>query len=129
MTQSGRPCPKRALRILHNDFSLPFEILLTRRDERKVHTKNLQKLMIQIYKCLSEENPLFMWEFFKKEDVKYELRTKNLLQAPNLKTNTIGANSLISRGAHLWNTLPDDIKNVNSSAIFKRKIKEWNGDK
>ena len=70
-----------------------------------------------------------MWKFFEKRDVKYELQTKNLLQTPSLKTNTIEANFLISRGAHLWNTLPDDIKNVNSSAIFKRKIKEWNGDK
>ena len=120
---------KRALRILHNDFSLPFEVLLTRTDERKVHIKNLQKLMLQIYKCQSEENPSFMWKFFEKRDVKYELRTKNLLQTPNLITNTIGANSLISRGAHLWNTLPDDIENVNSSAVFRRKIKEWNGDK
>ena len=48
---------KRELRILHNDFSLLFEVLLTRTDERKVHIKNLQKLMLQIYKCLSEENP------------------------------------------------------------------------
>ena len=64
-----------------------------------------------------------MWKFFEKKDVKYELRTKNLLQTPDLKTNTTGANSLISRGAHLWNTLSDDIKNV-SSAIFKRKVKE-----
>ena len=103
---------------------LPFEILLTRTDERKVHTKNLQKLMLQIYICLSEENPSFMWKFFERRDVKYELRTKNLLKTPNLKTNINGANSLISRGAHLWNTLPDDIKNVNTSAIFKRKIKE-----
>ena len=51
-----------------------------------------------------------------------ELRTKNLLQAPNLITNTIGASSLISRGAHLWNTLPDDIKNVNSSAVFYNNL-------
>ena len=65
-----------------------------------------------------------MWKFFEKRDVKYELRPENLLQTSNLKTNTIGANSLISRGAHLWNILPDDIKNVNSSAIFRRKIKE-----
>ena len=66
-------------------------------------------------------------KFCEKRDMKYELRTKNLLQTPNVKTNTIGANSLISRGAHLWNTLPDDIKIVNSIAIFKRKIKQWNG--
>ena len=104
---------KRALRTLHNDFSLPFEVLLTRTDEQKVRIKNLQKLMLQICKSQSEENPSFMWKFFEKRDVKYELRTKNLLQTPNLITNTIGANSLISRGAHLWNTLPDDIKNVN----------------
>jgi len=60
---------------------------------------------------------------------KYELRTKNLLQTPNVKTKTIGGNSFISRGAHLWNTLPDDIKNLTSTAIFKSEIKEWNGDK
>ena len=43
---------KRALRILYNDFNVPFEVLLTREDERNVHTKNFQKLMVQIYKCL-----------------------------------------------------------------------------
>ena len=95
--------------MLHNDFSLHFEVLLTTTDEQKVHIKNLQKLMLQIYKRLSEENPSSMWKFFEKRDVKYELRTKNLLQTPNLIANTIGVNSLISRGVHLWNTLPDDI--------------------
>ena len=112
---------KRALRILFNDFSLPFEVLLTRTDERKGHIKNLQKSMLQIYKCQLEENPSFMWKFFKKRDVKYELRTKNLLQTPNLTINTIGANSLISRGAHLWNTLPDDIKNLNPMQYLEKR--------
>ena len=37
---------KRALRILHNDFNMQFEILLERTDEQKVHTKKLQKLML-----------------------------------------------------------------------------------
>ena len=80
---------KRALRILHNDFNMPFEVLLSRTDERKVHVKNLQKLMLQIYKCLSEKTPSFMWKFFGKRDIKYELRTKNLLQTSNVKPNTI----------------------------------------
>ena len=70
---------KRASRIVHNDFNVPFEVLLTRTDERKVHSKNLQKSMLQIYKCLSEENPSFMWKFVEKRDMKYELRTKDLL--------------------------------------------------
>ncbi len=118
---------KRALRILHNDFNMPFEVLLERTDERKVHIKNLQKLMLQIFKCLSEENPSFMWTFFERKHIKYELRTKNLLQLPKRNANTFGVNSLAFKGALLWNTLPDTIKNSNSTAIFKRMIKEWNG--
>ena len=78
----------------------------------------------EIYNKFMVSFESFMWKFFEKRDVKYELRIKNLLQTPNLTKNTIGANSLISRGAHLWNTLPDDIKNVNSSAVFRKKIKE-----
>ena len=85
--------------------------------------------MLQSYKYLSEENRSFMWKFFEKGDMKYELRTIDLLQTPNVTTNTTGANSLISRGAHLWNTLADDIKNANSTAMLKRNIKGWKGDK
>ena len=53
--------------------------------------------------------------------MKYELRTKNLLQTPNVKTNTIGANSLIPRGAHLWNTLPDELKMLTQLRYLKER--------
>ena len=101
---------KRALRILHNDFNTQFAVLLEITDERKVHAKNLQKLMLQIFKCLSEENPSFMWTFFERKHTKYELRTKNLLQLPRRSANTFGVNSLAFKGTLLWNTLPDSIK-------------------
>ena len=118
---------ERALRILHNDFNMQFEVLLKRTDEQRVHTKNLQKLMLQIFKCLSGENPSFMWTFFERKHLTYELRNKNLLQLPKRCANKIGANSLIFKGALLWNTLPDTIKNAASTAIFKRMIKGWSG--
>ena len=118
---------KRAQRVLHNDFNTQFEVLLETTDERKVHTKNLQKLMLQIFKCLSEEIPSFMWTFFEKKHIKYELRSKNLLQLLKRSANTFGVNSLVFKGALLWNTLPDNIKNANSTAIFERMIKEWSG--
>ena len=85
---------KRALRILHNDFNMQFEVLLKRTDEQRVHTKNLQKSMLQIFKCLTEENPSFMWTFFERKHLTYELRNKNLLQLPKGCANKIGANSL-----------------------------------
>ena len=60
LKESGRSCPKGALRIFQCDFNMPFEVLLTRTDERKLHTKNLQKWLLLILKRLPEENPSFM---------------------------------------------------------------------
>ena len=59
-----------------------FEILPEGTDEQKFQTKHLQNLMLQIFKCLSKQNPSFMWTFFERMVVKYELQTKNLLQLP-----------------------------------------------
>jgi len=49
--------------------------------------------MLQICNCLTEENQSFMWKFFEKREMKYELQTKYLCQTPNVKTNIIGADS------------------------------------
>ena len=94
---------------------------------KKGHTKNLQKLMLHIFKCLSEEKSSFIWTFFERKHIKYELRTKNLLHLPKRSANTFGVNSLAFKGALLWNTLPDTIKDANTTAIFKRGTKEWSG--
>ena len=53
----------------------------------------------------------------KRETLNIDYEQKTNLPTPNVKTNTIGANSFISRGTHLCNTPPDDIKNMTSIAI------------
>ena len=63
---------KRAVRILHNDFNICHLKYFLQEEMNEVHTKNLQKLVLQIYKCLSAENPSFVWKFFEKRDMKYE---------------------------------------------------------
>ncbi len=119
---------KRALRIMWEDFAAPFAELLARGSECAIHTRNLQKLMLEIYKCLNSENPSFMWNIFQAKDVAYNLRTKNLLRLPSTNTLSYGNDSLSFRGAILWNTLSDSIKSLATSASFKRSIKEWKGD-
>ena len=92
-----------------------------------IHIRNLQKLMLEVYKCLKSENPSFKWNIFQTKDVAYNLRTKNL-QLPSTNTLSYGNDSLSFRGAILWNTLSDSIKSLATSASFKRSIKEWKGD-
>ena len=57
----------RSLRILHIDFNIPYEVLLERIDERKVHIKKLQNLMLLIFQCLTKESPSFMRTLFERK--------------------------------------------------------------
>ena len=85
-------------------------------------------LMIEIYKTLNNTNPPFMQEYFIRKDVKYDLRTRDLLQIPVAKSSTFGIDSIKFRGSLLWNSIPDLIKRAPSAAILKRDIKNWSGE-
>ena len=52
---------KRTLRVMWQGIAAPFAELLARGNECTNHIRNLQKLMLEIYKCLNSENPSFMW--------------------------------------------------------------------
>ena len=119
---------KRALRILLDDHESTFEVLLAKNGETNIHTQNLHMLMIEIYKTLNNTNPPFMQEYFIRKDVKYDLRTRDLLQIPAAKSVTFGIDSIKFRGSLLWNSIPDLIKRASSAAIFKRNIKNWSGE-
>lgn len=115
----------RALRTLHDDFSSSFQELLNLDNSVSVHHKNLQTLMTEIYKSTHHLNPQFMWDFFREKETPYNLRTNNLLKLPPTRTVSHGMNSLTFRGSIIWNTLPDNIKNITSLNAFKTQIKKW----
>ena len=50
---------KRALRVLLNDYTSSFEELLHRKKEVTIHDKNLQKLMLEVYRCRPQRTPPF----------------------------------------------------------------------
>ena len=105
------------------------EELLVKSEEITIHCSNLQKLMIEIYECTSYVSPPVLSEFFTTKEINYDLRIKNLLQVPKVKTSTYGLSSLSFRGSMLWNTLSDSIKSAQSTKSFKTMIKNWKGEK
>ena len=118
---------KRALRVLYGDYDSSVDQLLARAGSVTVHQKNLQSLMIEIYKTMNHLNPSYIWEFFVKKDISYNLRTKELCRLPSAKSHRYGLNSLSFRGSLLWNTLDDELKRADSLGSFKTGIKEWDG--
>ena len=92
---------KRVLRMLYEDYECPFEMLLTRSGSVCIHAKNLQKLMIEIYKSINHLSPSLVWEFHEKKCVEHNLRTKNLCKLPTIKNTSFGLESLSFRGSFL----------------------------
>ena len=77
----------------------------------------MQELLLQIFKCLSHENPSFVWTPSKGKSLKYELRTENLLQLQQCRYK--------KKYKHIWkqitssqissilkSTLPNTMKNA-----------------
>ena len=85
---------KRALRTLYRYYESTSEELLDRDDIKTTHKKNLQYLMVEIYNSMNHLNPEYMWDFFVKKDVPYNLRTKEQCKLPSVSSQRYGINSL-----------------------------------
>ena len=111
---------ERALRIVYKDSHADYEALLTLDNAVSIHQRNLQYLMIEIYKTKHNLNPSFMSEIFETRNVHYDLRTKNNLCIPKARTTSYGIETVRYLGQKLWQTLPHRIRESQSLATFKK---------
>ena len=73
------------------------ENLLNRSDDISIHQKHLRYLAIEVYKSLTKLNPGFMWNFFERNHIPYNLRRGDLLLLPPDKPSRYSVNSLALR--------------------------------
>ena len=76
-----------------------YECLLNRSDGISIHQKHLRYLAIEVYKSLTKLNPGFMWNFFERNYIPYNLRRGYLLLLPPAKSTRYGAILQLSGGA------------------------------
>ena len=114
---------ERALRLVCKDSESELEKL--KKKYGTIHQHNLQLLMTEIFKTKNNLNPTFMKNIFTERNMQYSLRNENHLRLPKVKTTTYGIENIQYRGCHLWSSLPSEIKDSNTLAEFKRKIKSW----
>ena len=113
---------KRTLQIVYV-YDESYQNLLNRGDDISIHQKHLRYLAIEVYKSLTKLNPGFMWNFFERNHIPYNLRRGDLLLLPPAKSTRYGVNSLAFRGSLLWNNLPPQVKESQTLEEFKNRIK------
>ena len=64
----------RTLRAIYDTETRSYVEILQKTGKKKLHTQNLQILMVQVYKFLNNVSPPFTWDYFKQK--KYSLSLK-----------------------------------------------------
>ena len=81
---------KRALHILFNDFTSSFEELLLEANQSTIHRKNLQKLVVEVYSSLTQQNTSFLGDMFQEKHIDYcRILSSFGLYIINLKTDNV----------------------------------------
>ena len=117
---------KRALHIVHNEPNLNLDKLVELDKSTTVHIKNRITLLTEVYKTTSGENAIFMNKILNQKKQYYNLRITNLLSFPNVIGSKYGTNTFVFRATHLWNQVPDSVKNEPNAKCFKAKLtRNW----
>ena len=85
----------------------------------------LRTMALEIFRNLNDLNPSFIIELFNKRN--NVNRRKNDLITHTRNTVTFASNSLRCLGPHIWNTLPDNIKEITSFEKLKKSVNNWYG--
>ena len=120
---------ERSLRLCHNDYTSSYDKLLSKQDLVNIHVRNIQQLMIEIFKCLKGISPPIMNDIFRRRKIPYTITNPRDLDSWLPKTVYCGLDTLAYKGPQLWQQVPAKIKNSDSLVSFKHNIKQWKDPK
>ena len=112
---------ERCLRLIQQNYASDFEVLLENANEKPVHQKCIELLMIKVYKYLSGLSPDIKSDIFKLRENTYNLKNFLIFESQNPRTKKFG---LDNRASQPWKNVPKEITNSTSLPVFKEKIKK-----
>ena len=114
---------------MFNDKTSTFSSLLEKCNYTTLHIRCIKAIASEVFKSLNNLNPNFMNKMFQVKDITYDLRDSNILCQPKFNKITYGKKTFSYYGTHIWNSLPNNIKQCPSLDNFKTMLKAWEGPK
>ena len=83
------------------------------------------KILLYVFKALKQEAPLYLEELVNIYKPARSLRSESntTLVTPIVRTKRYGERRFDKAAASLWNDLPNELRNVQSVNVFKKKLK------
>ena len=114
---------QRSLRLITNDKTSTFEHLLQENNEITTHQRNLQVLMVEVFKIINGFAPPIMEDFFLFSENTHNIQNFQKISNESKKTVSYGLETVKYRTPLLWINLPEKYKTATSLNSFKTTIK------
>ena len=112
-------------RIHERVYNSTVEELLEKDCSFKIHDRNLQRLLIKIFKVKMKLAPEIMNDVFSIMESPYPLRNELRFKSRNIHTVRYGIETAAFVGSKIWSYLPSELKESKSLNKFRSKIKTW----
>ena len=116
---------ERSLRIILNDYSSNFNILLENNNDICNHHRNIQVLLIEVFEMKNGLATAIMESVLNKRFNTYNLRNFQEFATGRRRTVWYGLETHGYCYPQLWTLLFKSLKEMNSLSQFKRNIKHW----
>ena len=116
------------MRFVYDDFKSTYEELLNKSNIPFLHIKRIRTMAVDTFRILNNMSPPVLSDLVRIWDCSsYNFRYQNVLQVPQVRTTKYGKKSFRLAAAVLWNSFPDNFRQVSSFNQFKALIYDWSG--
>ena len=118
---------ERALRFIYDDHSSSYEDLLSKSNLPSLKLRRIRFIALETFKILHRESLSFLHDLVSYKNNSYNFRYRNTAEVPRTRTTRYGLQSFSYRAAIIWNSLPNEARDISNFNQFKHFINLWDG--
>ena len=117
----------RVLRLVFNDFNSSCEALLEKVKMPTLHISRIRLFAMETFKILHKLTPGYLQDLVSYKNSAYSFRYKNLVDLPRVRTTKFGKSTFCYEAAVVWNSVPNELCQVDDFGEFRRLVHTWIG--
>ena len=118
---------ERALRFIYEDFDSSYDSLLEKSKLPALKTRRMRTIALESFKIMNKISPCFLHDLIEIKNNTYNFRYVNTAVVPQPRTTSYGKKSFRYEAAKIWNSLPNEARQMTSFGQFKNYIDSWCG--
>ena len=125
LTEKLKKLNERALRFVYQDKNSPYETLIVKNGYSTLANQRLAKMLSTVSQAIGNGNvPSSVSKLLTARNSNYNLRGDAILKLPKVSSTKYGIKSWRYQAARQWNTIPNNLRNIDTYRSFKRGLKE-----